>query len=300
MPQQTLSPNCYPCLFQQVLSLTELSQLSDAQKKSVFEKCMVYLLKAKDKNIAVQHVIRYATDTVMQELGQAHDYDPYRLIKTKSNQIAETFYSEFEAMIEQSQSPLETAIKIAAAGNIIDFGAKNHADINIEDELKTIDERGFGIYHYDTIAAQLTTANTLLYICDNAGEIVLDKILITQLKKQYPNLSITCAVRDKPIINDATMEDAQAIKLNEIASVISSGSIYPGTILDETSSQFQSHFNQSDIIIAKGQGNFETLFNANKTNLFFILRIKCNMMATLSKTEKGNLVLMQCSKRYAT
>jgi damage-control phosphatase, subfamily I len=288
-----ISTECYPCIFQQLLSIATLMELDEAEKKNFFEKSMQYLLETHGDGIVVQHIIRKATDTVIDMMNKPNEFDPYRAIKTHSNDIALDYYQVFKTMIRASISPLQTALKIAAAGNIIDFGVKNHADLDIEKELGSIDQREFGIYNYDEFYKHLSTANVLLYICDNSGEIVLDKIFIEELKKAFPSLDIICALRERPIINDAVLNDALDVGLDQVSTVISSGSVYPGTILEETSSEFRKIFDTSDIIISKGQGNFETLLDGATEKMFFILRIKCEMMARLSNAQLGDLVLMQ-------
>jgi uncharacterized protein with ATP-grasp and redox domains len=294
---KSISTECYPCLFQQLLSLAKLMRLDEKSKKGFIEKTMSDLLETHGEGIIVQHLIRKATDTINEMLGKPHDHDPYRSLKIKSNDIALQYRQIFKDKISASDVPLQTAIKLAAAGNIIDFGAKNHAQLNIEEELDSVEQRGFGIFHFEAFAERLETAKNLLYICDNAGEIVLDKIFVEEIKASFPDLKIVCAVRDKPIINDAVLDDAFYIGLDQIVRVISSGSIYPGTILAETSDEFKTRFAEADLIIAKGQGNFETLLETIDDRLFFILRIKCEMMAKLAGTEAGNLVLMQNSAR---
>ncbi len=289
----TISTECYPCIFQQLLSIAKLMDLDETQKKTFFEKIMHYLLETHGEGIVVQHVIRKATDTVIEMKGKPKDFDPYSEIKAQSNKIASDFSPMFRKMIEESDHPLETALKISSAGNIIDYGAKGHADLDIEKELSSIDQREFGVYDFEKLYFYLSNAEILLYLCDNAGEIVLDKIFIEEIKKAFPSLKIICAVREKPIINDAVLKDALDIGLDKVAEVISSGSIYPGTILEETSSKFKHLYETSDIIISKGQGNFETLLEEAPKKLFFILRIKCEMMARLSDVKKGDLVLMQ-------
>ena len=288
-----ISIECYPCIFQQLLSIGKLMKLDEAGKKSLFEKFMQYLLETHGDGIVVQHIIRRATDTVIDMVNKPGNFDPYQAIKTLSNDVALEYNQMFNTKIRESSSPLQTALKIAAAGNIIDFGAKNHTDLDIEKELSSIDQRGFGIYHYDEFYKCLSTASNLLYICDNSGEIVLDKIFIGEIKKTFPSLDIICAVRERPIINDAVLKDALYVGLDQVATVISSGSVYPGTILEETSCEFRKLFDKSDLIISKGQGNFETLLDAANEKIFFILRIKCEVMARLSNTRQGNLVLMQ-------
>ena len=268
-------------------------KLDEAEKKSLFEKVMQYFLETHGDGIVVQHLIRKATDTVIDMMNKPRDFDPYKVIKIHSNDIAIKYYQVFKTKIKESGSSLQTAVKIAAAGNIIDFGAKNHADIDIEKELGSIDQRGFGIYHYNEFYKRLSTASTLLYICDNSGEIVLDKIFIEEIKKAFPLLDIICAMRERPIINDAVLDDAFYVGLDQVATIISSGSVYPGTILEETSCEFRKLFDKSDLIISKGQGNFETLLDTATEKMFFILRIKCEMMAKRSNTRQGNLVLMQ-------
>jgi len=288
-----ISMECYPCIFQQLLSIATLMDLDEAGKKSLFEKSMQYLLKTHGDGIVVQHIIRKATDTVIGMMNKPDDFDPYRIIKTRSNNIAIEYSPVFKTKIAESSSSLQTAMKVAAAGNIIDFGAKNYADLDIEKELGSIDQREFGIYHYDEFYQRLSTASTLLYLCDNSGEIVLDKIFIEEIKKVFPSLDVICALREKPIINDAVLKDALYVGLDQVATIVSSGSVYPGTILDETSFEFRKLFDKSDLIISKGQGNFETLLDTASEKMFFVLRIKCEPIARLSNTQKGNLVLMQ-------
>ncbi len=291
--RKSISPECYPCIFQQVTSLSALMNLEGEQKRSLFELLMTELLETGGQGIVVQHIARKATDRLLDLLGKPHDYDPYAEHKQLSNDIAIAYLPKFKAKIEQSKAPLGVAVKLAAAGNIIDFGAKNYRELNINAELESIDERGFGIYDSDAFFAYLTRAKTLLYLCDNAGEIVLDKLFIEEIQKTFPPLKITCAVRHKPIINDALLADASYVGLDQIVPVISSGSVYPGTIISETSETFQRIFGEADMVISKGQGNFETLYDKADPRIFFILRIKCHMISQLAKTEQGNLVLMQ-------
>jgi len=290
---QYISTECYPCIFQQILSIATLVKLNEVEKKSLFEEFMQYLLETHGDGIVVQHIIRKVADTVIDMLNKPSDFDPYRAIKAHSNDIALNYYQVFKKKIRESSSPLKTSVRIAAAGNIIDYGAKNSADLDIEQELDLIDQSEFGIYHYDEFQKRLSTASILLYICDNSGEIVLDKIFIEEIKKAFPSLDIICAVRERPIINDAVLNDALYVGLDQLVTVISSGSVYPGTILEETSYEFRKLFDKSDLIISKGQGNFETLLDTNSEKMFFILRIKCDLMARLSNTQRGDLVLMQ-------
>jgi damage-control phosphatase, subfamily I len=288
-----ISTECYPCIFRQIISIATLMEIEESGRKYLLEKTMQYLLETHGDGIVVQHVVRKVTDDIIDMMDKPSDFDPYKMMKNRSNDVALAHYQKLKTMITKSDSPLQTAVKIAAAGNIIDFGARNYNDLDIEKELGSIDQRGFGIYDWDEFYKCLSTARTLLYICDNSGEIVLDKLFIEELKKGFPSLDVICAMRERPIINDALIDDALSAGLDRVATVISSGSIYPGTILEETSPEFRKLFDESDLIISKGQGNFETLLDEGVEKMFFILRIKCELMARLSNTQQGNLVLMQ-------
>ncbi|TCS40373.1 damage-control phosphatase ARMT1 family protein [Reinekea marinisedimentorum] len=288
-----IAPACQVCVRNQAQSAARFARLNKQQTEHVMAVVAQQIEQSRTKPIIVQNIVRTVADAIINELCAAEDFDIYGSVKELSNKIACQYINTFKKQIEQSDSPLEKAIQIAAAGNIIDFGAKSHGEIDIEKELENLNKTGFNRYDINPFRAALERAKSLLYICDNSGEIVCDMLFITQLKKQYPRLTITAAVREKPIINDATMQDARSIGLTDVVSVISSGSIYPGTILNETCSEFKSLYKSSDVVLSKGQGNYETLLPTSDKRLFFLLRIKCEAMAALSSVEIGSLVLLQ-------
>ncbi|ASQ91057.1 hypothetical protein CHL67_09125 [Prosthecochloris sp. GSB1] len=289
--------DCYPCLFEQVSSLAKITGIGGEKGKELFEHAMRRLLDTRGKGIVVQHVVRSATDKAIALSGRGDGYDPYGDIKRQSNDAAMRFAGAFDKKLRESPDPLQYGVKIAAAGNIIDFGAKKHGSLDVEKELRTLDDREFGRFDFAAFADRLRAASSLLYICDNAGEIVFDKLFIEAMQRYNPAVEITCAVREAPVINDVVFADAHAVGLDEVAAVISSGSIYPGTLLDETSDEFRRLYERADLIVSKGQGNLETLLDEADERLFFILRIKCDQMARLSGVEKGALVLMQGGER---
>lgn len=293
--KRTIPAECYPCLFEQLLSLTKITGMEEGQGKRLFEHSMQQLLESNGEGIVVQHVIRSATDDAIALSGRDADFDPYREIKQRSNDVALAFADEFRARILESPKPLEEAVRVAAAGNIIDFGAKRHGSLDVEHEVRTIGERTFGRFDFEAFSLRLQSAKCLLYICDNAGEIVFDRLFIEEIRRHFPQLDVTCAVRARPVINDAVMADARYAGLDKVATVISSGSVYPGTLLEEVSGEFRRLFDEADLIVSKGQGNFETLLDDADERLFFILRIKCDQMSKLSGIAKGELVLMQGS-----
>jgi len=282
---------CYSCVLRQMLSTAKLSGLQEEQQKLVLHKTMDILQENKEQ-MSPQHIIVRTYEDIKTRFFDADkSFDPYKKLKFESNKTVLEYYDYLEAFVKNSSTPLEVAIRKAAAGNIIDFGAKDHANINIEHEIQNIPLLKFSIYDIDAFKACLAQAKTVLYVGDNAGEIVFDKILIKQIRRQMPNVHIVFATRDKAIINDATLEDAYQVGLDKEAEVISSGCKYPGLMLSETSAVFQDIYQKADLIIAKGQGNYEGMSDIDDSRLFHILRIKCERVAQDIKASKGDLIL---------
>jgi uncharacterized protein with ATP-grasp and redox domains len=184
---------------------------------------------------------------------------------------------------------LETAFRLAIAGNIIDLGVKTSiAESDIEKIITNCLTADFDKSHFEYFIDSVSRSERILYLTDNAGEIIFDKLLIEQL----PLEKITVAVRGKPVINDATMEDAEFAGLTNIVNVIDNGSDAPGTILEDCSQDFRDCFEKADLIIAKGQGNYETLSEINK-KIFFILKVKCPVIARNIGCEVGEMILQK-------
>ena len=215
--------------------------------------------------------------------------DPYRKVKGRFNNLALRLYPELRKRIMNSGNPLETAIRLAIAGNIIDFGVNGSVD---ESDLhRAISESlaaDFDMVQVQSLQDAAEQAGEILYLADNAGEIVFDRLLIEQL----PYEKVTVAVKGKPVINDATMKDADVAGLTRIAEVIDNGSDGPGTILQSCSQSFHNHFSSADMVIAKGQGNYETLSGVDK-NIFFLLKAKCPVIATDIGCNVNEMILLR-------
>ena len=213
--------------------------------------------------------------------------DPYRKIKRRFNNLALKLYSELRKQIVSSSDRLETAIRLAIAGNIIDFGV--NSSVNESDLHKAISESltaDFDNVQLKSFRDAIGQAEEIFYLADNAGEIVFDRLLIEQL----PVEKVTVVVKGRPVINDATMEDANVAGLTRIVEVIDNGSDAPGTILESCSEEFRRRFAEADLIIAKGQGNYETLSDVEK-DMFFILKAKCPVIARDLGCEVGEMIL---------
>jgi uncharacterized protein with ATP-grasp and redox domains len=275
--------DCIPCFVRQTLDSVRLMTADEEIHEEILRRTL---------SIAADIDMRQPPPAVAQKIHRVirqltGDPDPYRNIKSKYNTLALEMYPQLKAMVENSLNPFETAVRLSAAGNIIDFGVNStlaeHEVHNAIDECLHDPLNGSPLDEFRTYAQR---AAKILYIADNAGEIVFDRLLIERLDTS----KVTCAVKGAPILNDATVDDAHAAGLTQIVEVIDNGSDAPGTILGDCSQSFLEHFDRADLVIAKGQGNYETLNEIDK-NIFFILRVKCPAIAKDLDHSIGSLVV---------
>lgn len=200
--------------------------------------------------------------------------DPYRQIKDHFNHAALSLLPILSARIREASDPLYMALRVAIAGNVIDLGVKG--DIRAGEVTSAMDNILNEPFHGETedFRDRIKNARNILYLADNAGEIVFDRLLIEQL----PLHRVTLAVRGRPVLNDATLADAEAAGLCNLVEVIDNGSDAPGTILADCSRDFRRRFSMADMIVAKGQGNFETLSDTGD-QIFFLFKAKCPVIA---------------------
>lgn len=213
--------------------------------------------------------------------------DPYFTLKAESNRVALDLCPDLRRCIAASSNPFETAARLAIAGNVIDFGA-NHgfALSEIETALDEALESKLWGSPPEAIWMAAQSAERILYLADNAGEIAFDRLFIEQL----PVEKIVAAVRGAPTLNDATMLDARTVGLTDIVETIDNGSDAPGTVLSSCSKAFQTRFREADLVIAKGQGNYETLSDCGK-NIFYLLKVKCEVIGRHIGYPKGSLAI---------
>jgi len=275
----------------QALDAARLSTNDEKTHSIILKQVMFFLLDffqsdSLDNSLTPPELARHVY-RIIKEITKCED--PYHEIKVKYNQIVLKMYSKLKNRVENSSDPLFVAIRFAIAGNIIDFGA-NSGKFDLEATLKEALTLEFAVCDYDVFCDNLKVAKTLLYLGDNAGEIVFDKLLIEEILKKY-KLKVYYAVKSEPVINDATKEDAMQVKMNDVAEVIDSGSDAPGTILNLCSEKFLKIYNNADIIISKGQGNYEALSEENKKEIFFLLKAKCALIARHLGVKIGDMVL---------
>ncbi|MBE7558466.1 DUF89 family protein [bacterium] len=214
--------------------------------------------------------------------------DPYRAVKQRFNRLVQSLLPDLRRGIRGSPDPLGAAVRLAIAGNVIDLGVcANLSDV----ELYVAIEQGRReplLGNLEEFPQAVAAAERILYLADNAGEIFLDRLLIEQL----PTGRVTLAVRGGPILNDATREDAEAAGLAAMVEIIDNGSDAPGTILSDCNETFRERFAAADLIVAKGQGNFETLSDV-PAPLWFLFKAKCPIIADYAGQKLGAHVVMR-------
>jgi len=220
--------------------------------------------------------------------------DPYRQVKDRFNRYALDIYPLCQKMINRSSVSFETAVRLAIAGNIIDFGPNSQIGPSVIDE--TIDHALSGqlLGDIELLSKAVRSVDNILYLGDNCGEIVFDRLLIEQL----PLHKVTFAVRGSSVINDATLADAEATGMTDLVKVIDNGSDAPGTIIENCSDAFRQRFDRADLVISKGQGNYEALSDVDK-DIFFLLKAKCPLIAQHIGCDLGSPVIFSRVKKAA-
>jgi len=259
------------------------------------KKLMQYLLSFDLETSASPIIGKVAYDLVTEALGVD---DPYASIKKQYNQLALQFYDEAREIVNKAEDPLFKAIIVAALGNTIDFGT-NHK-IDFVSDIKNFTPNNLAINDYEKFKESLRKTENLLILLDNAGEIVFDKLLVETIIKIFPDIEIICSVRASPIINDATLEDAKYIGLNDLVQVIE-GSGTPGIHLPSTSNEFKKYFFLRDgVILSKGQGNFESLYGMEipDKEVFYLLKAKCSLMERIFSVKEGNIIFKRKTDNF--
>lgn len=268
-----LNPFCMCCALNK--QEQKIRHYPDMEKKTEYmKKVMALMANTEEKDCApslsvdIQKLYSSFWNCPMEDFTE---------IKKEFNQLMLNMEVSIEDKIRKSNDPLEKALLYARIGNYIDFAALSNVDqstvITLLDEKSSeaLDEKEYKNFLHD-----LSSAKKLVYLTDNCGEVVLDKMAVKILKEQYPNLDITVIVRGYPVVNDATMEDAEEIGLTDLVKVIGNGSNVGGTWIPGISSESRELLYDADLIIAKGQGNFETL-NDCGLNIYYLFLCKCDL-----------------------
>ncbi len=277
--------DCIPCFIDQALKVARFATDDENIHEQVWRE-IVRAAGRMDLSEPPALMGQYIHQTVRRFSGNE---DPYLPLKEHFNQLALKYLPKLRETVQGSNDPLATAVRLAIAGNIIDFAVRTEFDDDMLDraieESLTADMPKSNL---DDFRRAVSRAQAILYLGDNAGEIVFDRLLLEQL----PTGKITFAVRGGPVINDATMDDARIAGITDLVEVIDNGSDVAGTIVRMCSDEFRRRFATADLIIAKGQGNYETLDHPDK-DIFHLLKVKCPVIAQDIGCEVGSVVLQR-------
>lgn len=230
------------------------------------------------------------TSNILKKLMRESDVsDPYEKEKKDSNREMLERYDEFKQMITNSENPFDTALRLSIAGNIIDFGPDHKFDIH--ETIAKVMSSDFAVNDSEQLQDAIKNAKTILYLGDNCGEVVLDKLFLETIN--HPN--VVFAVRNSAVLNDVTLKEATEVGIPQVARLISNGDDTPSTLLHRVSPEFKAVYDSADLIISKGMGNFEGLMNEKDPRLFYLLMIKCHVIGQKLGVQKGEFVVKRNS-----
>ena len=279
MPIIRKNPECISCIIKKYVDQYP-ENITREQKIEYMERVLLAVANS-DIEEAAPQITERVYQIQREMFGHVKDLSH---VKSYFNQKMLGFEDRISANVKKSQNPLLCALKYAMIGNFIDFGAMAKVD---EDKLisliDTCEEQSIDEAAFSDLLDNLNRAKKLVYLTDNCGEIVFDKAFIREIKKEYPSLEVTAIVRGGEVLNDCTLYDAQEVGLDTVCRVIDNGTLYAGTCLNEISKEAKDAIDSADLIIAKGQGNLETLQYCG-LNVFYAFMCKCQMFS--NKFEK--------------
>jgi uncharacterized protein with ATP-grasp and redox domains len=278
--------DCIPCLIRQTIDAARLGTDSEELQRRVLDRVLQHLQQA-DYGLSPPEIGKQIFKIIHDLTGCA---DPYHELKLRYNEFALRHYNAFKRQVYLHEDPVLLAAKLAVLGNLPDWTTAD-ALSPIESIIQNARHLRFTVDDFSGFLDDLTTRHNILYLADNAGEIVFDKLFIEVLQRFYPErrLDFTVVVRGTPIVNDATMEDARLINLEKIALVIENGDSSPATLLHSVSAEMKTYYDRADLIISKGQGNWETL-HQEKRLIYFLLKVRCPLIAAALKVAEGSLI----------
>jgi damage-control phosphatase, subfamily I len=271
--------DCTICVLRQALDAVRNAQAEEEQQAAIMKKVLLMLAET-----PITH-----KPPEISELGQQilrielNNPDPYAALKQISTEEALALLPWLQEIIQESPDSLETTLRLSAAGNIIDFGAAHEFDLHTT--IQQVLTADFAIYDLQAIKQALANARTVLFLADNAGETVFDKLLIEQI-----HIPVFYAVKSSPVLNDATRADAISAGVDQVATIIETGNAIPGASLEICTPEFYRLFQTADLIISKGQGNYEML-SENSGPIFFLLKAKCALIARDLQVPLGSFIL---------
>jgi len=279
-----LTPTCVTCIFSQSLRVCETLQIDSETTKKVLDSVAGMIPEWSFDETPPQVAARVYPEIA--KLLQTDDI--YYDFKHEATERAKAFIPFVEEMIDKHNDKFYASLKAAVAGNVIDLAAQQQFDL--EEEVVKVFDSPFEIDDSEELRKILQNSKNLLVVGDNAGEHLFDKVMMKCLKENFEDLNIFYAVRGKPIINDITIKDALEAKIDEVAEIVDSGVDTPGLDLSRASDKMLSVYKQADVVLAKGMGNYESLNGISTQPTFFLLKVKCSVVAESLGRNVGEII----------
>lgn len=269
-----IQEECIPCIVNQAIKVANMVGLED--KNELLRNVFAYLSQVNFKTSSTPELIGEIFTILKQVTGNE---DPYKETREHYNRMFLEQLPNLEQEMSAAEDPFLEAIRYAIIGNIIDFNPIHNLLLSdIDATFLRLKEAPLEINDSYLLMQEIMNSSTILYLGDNCGEICLDKILIKKIKEQNPSCHVFFATRGEAVVNDSLEEDAYFVGIEDYATIVSNGDSSLGTVLERTSKRFQEIYQNADIVIAKGQANYECLSNEDK-NIYFLLMTKCSVIA---------------------
>lgn len=279
-----LKAECKVCLMNQTLKVLNTINTDEKKSKEVIDE-ISSIVSNIEYNLTPPEVAIKTYSKISELTGI---YDLYRDEKLNAIEKAKGFVPFLEKLIENSDDKLFSAIKIAVAGNVLDLATPTNFEL--DSEIENIFDLNFAIDDSEKLRDDLEIAKEIVILADNAGENIFDNIFIETLNSLYPNLKIYYAPRSKPMINDITYEELKDTEIEDIATLVDTGVTAAGFLYNLASEEFKEIYNRADLIISKGMGNFETLNEVESKKIYFLFKVKCNVVSNTINQKIGTII----------
>jgi len=277
-------PECLICALKQVLKTAEFAGADITLQTDMLREAMDAL-----RDVSLERSpAEISSVAIRSSLCKLDASDPFRLIKAEHTRLARSMYPHFERMVREKSDPLEAALRVAACANLIDLGSRE--DVELMHEMENEAERELKRNDLAIFLGRLRAARSILWIADNAGELVFDGLVLERLK----GFEVWIGVKGAPILNDATVEDAKVSQLDAYGRVVTTGSGWLGVVKEKSSAEFLELLESADVVVAKGHANFETL-DSYEREIFFLLKAKCVVVARELGVDVGDTVFVRNS-----
>ncbi|MCK4944407.1 MAG: DUF89 family protein [Candidatus Aminicenantes bacterium] len=276
--------SCVLCVLNQILRVSAFLNCSEAITNDIFHQALDKIPRMNFLSMTAPEFAEHIYDIFIKVSGVQ---DPYKGLRKEQNMMVMNKIGYFRDEITRSNDPLFTAVFYALIGNMIDYGGVElYDDVDLFKKYQSLQ---LTLNDFSAFRDRLLTGKQILVLADNAGEAVFDLLLLEQMKKVNPQAVFFYGVRSKPAINDVLKDDAEFIGINQYATIMETGSTFAGTRVVKSSSDFKAVYHAADLIISKGQGNFETM-EAEAENILFAFKVKCDVVARYTGLERGDLV----------